>query len=68
MNTKTGRKKRAQQPDSVTAAPVLHHAMRNGTLYRSQDGVNWEVETDPEAPALQEGTSKSVPHRLKNKK
>jgi hypothetical protein len=36
----------------------LFHAMRNGTLYRSIDGVNWEIETDPDAPDLAEGTSR----------
>jgi hypothetical protein len=46
-------------PAPNTPAPrKLYHAMRNGTLYRSIDGVNWEIETDPGAPDLPEGTSR----------
>jgi hypothetical protein len=57
MSSKPTEEKGPPAPD--TAAPrKLYHAMRNGTLYRSIDGVNWEIETDPGAPALPEGTSR----------
>jgi hypothetical protein len=43
---------------ATSTSHKLYHAMRNGTLYRSSDGVNWEIETDPDISSLPEGTSR----------
>jgi len=56
-NQKTAEEK-GPPPQEISSPHKLYHAMRNGTLYRSSDGVNWEIETDPDAPVLPEGTSK----------
>jgi hypothetical protein len=46
------------KPDRTEKPRKLFHAMRNGILYRSEDGIRWELETDPNVPALPEGTSR----------
>jgi hypothetical protein len=43
---------------AISKPEKLYHAMRNGTLYRSTDGTNWEIETDPDVPLLPEGSSR----------
>jgi hypothetical protein len=48
----------AQLPGESKKASIVFHAMRNGKLYRSLDGVTWELETDPNAPVIPEGTSR----------
>lgn len=57
-------------PTQESSAPhKLYHAMRNGTLYRSTDGVNWEIETDSGIPALPEGASRvTSPAKGRSKK
>jgi hypothetical protein len=61
--------KKGPQPRTKSASKKLYHAMRNGTLYRSGDGVNWEIETDPDVAPLREGASRvSSPAKGRAKK
>jgi hypothetical protein len=46
------------EPDQAQKIPEVFHAMRNGILYRSKDGIRWELETDPNVLAIPEGTSR----------
>jgi hypothetical protein len=46
------------KPDQPDKPLKIFHAMRNGTLYRSLDGITWERETDPTVSDIPEGTSR----------
>lgn len=36
----------------------VFYAKRNGKLYRSADGINWEIEEDESIASIPEGTSR----------
>jgi hypothetical protein len=36
----------------------IMHAMRNGHLYRSTDGINWHLEEDPNVAPVPEGVTR----------
>jgi hypothetical protein len=38
--------------------PYVMYATRSGHLYRSTDGVNWKLESDPNVPYVPEGTTR----------
>lgn len=44
--------------EQFEANQKIFHAMRNGILYRSVDGIRWELETDPDVSVIPEGTSR----------
>lgn len=52
---------RSALSDEKDKTVKVFHAMRNGHLYRSTDGVNWELETDPDILIIPEGTSRITP-------
>ncbi len=43
---------------AVRQARHLMHAMRNGHLYRSTDGINWDLEQDPTVTPVPEGVTR----------
>jgi hypothetical protein len=57
-------KKHAEESRALPAkskrSVKVFHAMRNGHLYRSLDGVSWELETDPDVSVIPEGTSRTT--------
>jgi hypothetical protein len=48
----------AASTDPTRQHATIYHAMRGGNLYRSLDGMNWEIETGSSVPAVPEGTSR----------
>jgi hypothetical protein len=56
---------------AVRASLRIMHAMRNGRLYRSADGINWNLEEDRAVPPVPEGYTRVTEIRniksIKNK-
>jgi hypothetical protein len=51
---------------AVKAVRRIMHAMRNGHLYRSTDGINWELEEDNTVQPVPEGVTRVTDlHRRK---
>jgi hypothetical protein len=43
---------------AMRAGVRIMHAMRNGHLYRSTDGINWDLEDDPTIVPVPEGATR----------
>jgi hypothetical protein len=41
----------------------IMHAMRNGRLYRSTDGINWDLEDDPNVAPVPEGATRVIENK-----
>jgi hypothetical protein len=52
---------------AVKAGIRIMHAMRNGHLYRSADGINWDLEQDQSVEPVPEGVTRITEIRYKNK-
>lgn len=55
-------------PSEFSEALVkVFYAKRNGKLYRSSDGINWEIEEDESIASIPEGSSRTALRKKSDK-